>query len=329
MPLAWGVQFVFLSAWRWQGWCGMSRGTECRLPLACGVQLVHVVGVTSADVAAVEQLDVGEGVVRFVVRDGAHGSARVGRAAGAYRRSDGRGRRGGRKAGSCGVGGAAYRVGQFARCCLRGACGWCFLSACRWRGWCGLSRGTECTLRLVFGVQSVLFVGVAVAGVLWFVPRDSVHVSACVWRAAGAVCRRRGGRGGSVCTAGRCACWGLCLACTWCCLLASQWRTWTWAWWLGWCGMFRGTVGKLRMVFGVHIVLSVGVAVAGVVQFVPRDGVHGGACVWRAPGAVCRRRGRKRGGGHGGGGAAVCSAGRCASCGLCLAFSLCCLSASR
>ena len=113
----------------------MSRVTECKLPLACGVQLVLVVGVTAADVAADEQLDVGEGVVRFVVWDGAHVAARVGRAAGAYRQSDGRGRRSGRKAGRCGGGGAAYRVGRRARCCLRGACGLWFFSACRWRGW--------------------------------------------------------------------------------------------------------------------------------------------------------------------------------------------------
>jgi len=178
-----------------------------------------------------------------------------------------------------------------------------------------------CTLRLVFGVQFVLFVGVAVAGVVWFVPRDGVHVAACVWRAAGAVCRRRGGRGGSVCPAGRCARWGLCSACTWCCLLSSRWRTWRWTWWRGWCGMFRGTVCKLLLVFGVQLVLFVGVAVAGVVRFVPRDGVHVGVCVWRAPRAVCRRRG--------GGGGSVRPAGRCAGSGLSLACTWCRLSASR
>jgi len=68
-----------------------------------------------------------------------------------------------------------------------------------------LSRGTVCHLRLVFGVQLALFVGVAVAdvevdvvaGVVLFVPRDCVPVAPCVWRAAGAVCRRGGGgRGG-------------------------------------------------------------------------------------------------------------------------------------
>jgi len=101
----------------------MSRVTECKLPLACGVQLVLVVGVTAADVAAEEQVDVGKEVVRFIVWDGAQIAARVWRAAGAYRRSDGHGRRGGRGAEHCGEGGAAYRVGRRARCCLRGACG--------------------------------------------------------------------------------------------------------------------------------------------------------------------------------------------------------------
>ena len=136
LPLAWGVQFVLLfSAWRWQGWCGMSRGTECKLPLACGVQLELFVGVTSADVAADAELAAVVGVVRLTVWDGVHVAACVCRAAGAYRWSDGRGRRGGRGAGRSGGGGAAYVVGRRARCCLRGACGLFFLSACRWRGW--------------------------------------------------------------------------------------------------------------------------------------------------------------------------------------------------
>jgi len=79
-------------------------------------------------------------------------------------------------------------------------------------------------LRLAFGVQLMLFVGVTVAdvevavvagvmlfvgvavadvevdvvaGMVLFVLRDGVPVAACVWRAAGAVCRRcDGGRGG-------------------------------------------------------------------------------------------------------------------------------------
>ena len=75
-------------------------------------------------------------------------------------------------------------------------------------------RGTVCKLRPVFGLQLVLFVGVAVAdvevdvvagvelfvgvavadvkvvvvaGVVRFVPRDSLQVAACAWRAAGAI----------------------------------------------------------------------------------------------------------------------------------------------
>jgi len=58
-----------------------------------------------------------------------------------------------------------------------------------------LFRGTVCKLRLVFVLQLVLFVGVAVAdmevdvvaGVVRFVPRDSVQVAACARRAAGAI----------------------------------------------------------------------------------------------------------------------------------------------
>ena len=58
--------------------------------------------------------------------------------------------------------------------------------------------------------------------------------------------------------------------------------------------MFRGTVCKLRLVFGLQLVLFVGVAVAdvevdvvaGVVRFVPRDSVQGAACAWRAAGAI-------------------------------------------
>jgi len=187
-----------------------------------------------------------------------------------------------------------------------------------------LSRGMVCTLRLVFGVQLVLFVGVAVAEVVRSVRRDGVHVGACVWRAPGAVCWRcggelgggHGGGRGAVCSVGRCASCGLCLACTWCCLSASRWQRWF--------GLSRGSVCTLGLVFDVHLVLSVGVAVAGVVQFVPRDGVDGvqaAACLWSAPGAVCWRRGGECGGGHGGGGCAVCPAGRCASCRLCLSCS--------
>ena len=58
-----------------------------------------------------------------------------------------------------------------------------------------MSRVTACKLRLVFGVPLALFVGVTVvnvgvdmvAGVVRFVPRDSVQVAACAWRAAGAI----------------------------------------------------------------------------------------------------------------------------------------------
>ena len=63
----------------------MSRGTVCKLRLAFVVQLVLIVGVTAADVAADEQLDLGEGVVRFVPRDGVQVAPCVCRAAGAYR----------------------------------------------------------------------------------------------------------------------------------------------------------------------------------------------------------------------------------------------------
>jgi len=86
--------------------------------------------------------------------------------------------------------------------------------------------------------------------------------------------------------------------------------------------LFRGTVCKLRPVFGLQLALFVGVAVAdvevdvvaGVVLFVSWDGVQVAACVWLAAGAVCRRFGGGRGGGQLDGGGAVCPAGRCASC---------------
>jgi len=120
--------------------------------------------------------------------------------------------------------------------------------------------------------------------------------------------------------------------------------------------LFCGTVCKLRLVFGLQLVLFVGVAVAdmevdvvagvelfvnvavadvevdvvaGVLLFVSRDGVPVAACVLRSADAECRRCGGRRGGGRRGGGGAICPAGRCASCGLCLACSWCCLSASR
>ena len=63
----------------------MSRGTVCKLRLAFVVQLVLIVGVTAVDVAADEQLNLGDGVVRFVSRDCVQVAICVCRAAGAYR----------------------------------------------------------------------------------------------------------------------------------------------------------------------------------------------------------------------------------------------------
>ena len=48
------------------------------MPHARGVQLVLFVGVTAADVAAEDELDVVAGVVRLVVYDGVHVAACVG-----------------------------------------------------------------------------------------------------------------------------------------------------------------------------------------------------------------------------------------------------------
>ena len=70
----------------------MSRGTVRKLRLVFGVQLVLVVGVTAADVAADVEVDMVAGVVRFVPRDGVQVAACFCRAAGAYRQRDGRGR---------------------------------------------------------------------------------------------------------------------------------------------------------------------------------------------------------------------------------------------
>jgi len=215
------------------------------------------------------------------------------------------------------------------------------------------SCGTSCNMPLSRGVQLVIMGGVAAAGVkldvvaraVRIVERDGVQVSFCARREVCASLQRggggrgggHGGGGGAVCLAGRCARWGLCLACGWCCLSASRWRTWRWTWWRGWCCLSHGTVCTLGLVFGVHLVLFVGVAVAdvevdmvaGVVLFVVWDGGQVAAYVWRAGGALCRRRGGGRGGGHGGGGCAVCRVGRWASCGLCLACRWCFLSAWR
>ena len=128
----------------------MSCTTACTLLLAWGVQLVLLVGVALADVeldavAGVVQLVIWDGVrvtvawgvqlvlfvdlamakvVGLVVYDGVHVAACVGCAAGASCRC-GFGRRGARRGGG---GGAACRAGRRARCRLRGACSWCFLS---------------------------------------------------------------------------------------------------------------------------------------------------------------------------------------------------------
>jgi len=163
------------TSWRrWRGWCGLSCGTACKLPLAWGVQLVVLVGVAVA------------GVVRFDVWDGVHVAACVRRAAG------GSCRRGG------GAGGAVRRLGRRACCRLRGACILCFLSAWRWRRWCGSTCGTACMLPLAWGVHFVLLVGLAVTGVVRFGVWDGMHVAASVGRAVCASCRRGGGAGGAV-----------------------------------------------------------------------------------------------------------------------------------
>jgi len=51
----------------WRGWCCLSSGTVCKLPHARRVQSVLFVGVTAADDAADDELDVQAGVVRLVV----------------------------------------------------------------------------------------------------------------------------------------------------------------------------------------------------------------------------------------------------------------------
>ena len=61
-------------------WCGLSCGTVRKLPLAWGAQLVLIVGVTSADVAADAELAAVVGVMRLIVWDGVHVAACVGRA---------------------------------------------------------------------------------------------------------------------------------------------------------------------------------------------------------------------------------------------------------
>jgi len=73
-------------------WCGLSRETVCELPLVFVVQLVLIVEVTAADVAADAELAAVVGVVRLIVWDGVHVAACVGRAAADYcRTGSGRG----------------------------------------------------------------------------------------------------------------------------------------------------------------------------------------------------------------------------------------------
>jgi len=189
LPLVFACSLRFLSAslrrswsWtRWRGRCSMSCGTVRKLYLAWGVQLVHLVGVVVAEAAAVDELEAVAGVVRLVVWDGVHVAACVGRAAG------GSCRRGG------GGGGAVRHVGRRACRRSREACSWWFLSAWRWRGWCGSAFGTACMLPLAWGGQFVLLVGVAVARVVRFDVWDCVHVAACVESAVCASCRRGSG----------------------------------------------------------------------------------------------------------------------------------------
>ena len=132
----------------------MSWGTVRTLPLAWGTQLVLIVGVTAADVAADEKRDAVAGGVRLIVWYGVHVAACVERAFCAFWRPAG---------GGCGE---VCRVGRGARCDLCLECSLCFLSAWRWQGWFSSSRGMVWTLRLVFGVHLVLFVGVAAADVV-------------------------------------------------------------------------------------------------------------------------------------------------------------------
>ena len=185
MPLGFARSLRFLSASLRRSWsrtrlwgrCSMSCGTVRKLHPAWGVQLVHLVGVVVAEAAAEDELEAVAGVVWLVVRDGLQVSACV-------RRAPGRScRRGG------GADGAVRRVGRRASSRLREACSWWFLSAWRWRGWCGSTCGTACMLPLAWGVHCVLLVGVAVAGVVRFDAWDGVHVAACVGHAVCASCR--------------------------------------------------------------------------------------------------------------------------------------------
>jgi len=189
------------------------------------------------------------------------------------------------------------------------------------RGGAVFSCGTSCNMPLSRGVQLVIIGGVAAAGVkldvvaraVRIVERDGVQVASCARREFCVSWQRgrgrrgcgHGGGGGAVCLAGRCASCGFCLACSWCCLSASRWRTWRWRWWRGWCCLSCGTVCKLRLVFGVQVVLFVDMAVAdvegdvvvGVVRLVVWGGLQAPARVGRARGAYRRSGGRGRCGG--------------------------------
>jgi len=114
-----------------------------------------------------------------------------------------------------------------------------------------MSYGTVRTLRLAWGLQLVLLVGVvvaeaaaddeleAVAVVVRLVVWYGVQGAACVRRAAGGSCRRDGGDGGAVRRVGQRACCGLREACSWCFL--SVWR------WRGWSGSTCGTACMLPL----------------------------------------------------------------------------------
>ena len=89
------------------------------MPLACGAQLVLIVGVTATDVAADEERNTVAKVVRLIVWDGVHVAACVGRAVCDFCRPAG------------GGGGEVCRVGRGARWGLCLACSLFFFSA--WR----------------------------------------------------------------------------------------------------------------------------------------------------------------------------------------------------
>jgi len=81
----------------------LSCGTVRTLPLAWGAQLVLIVRVTAAAVAADEKRDAVAGVVRLIGWDGVHAAACVGRAVCGFFRPAG------------GGGGEVCRVGRGAR----------------------------------------------------------------------------------------------------------------------------------------------------------------------------------------------------------------------